>query len=114
MRLQTPALPDALGLELAARSTRPTPEGLVWCFDPVHRTRGPYPFDAARFLAHVRAIRAPTLCIDGEEGFRTPDHAERQAALAHARFLTLPGVGHMMHWLAPDAVAEAIDAFLRA
>lgn len=113
MRLQTPELPEDVGLELAARSTRRVGNGYVWSFDPLHRTRGPYPFDAARFRTYLQAIRAPVLCIEGEKGYRTPDHEERLAALETVRRVTLPGVGHMMHWLAPDPVAEAIHGFLQ-
>jgi len=112
MRVQNPELPDGLGLELAARSTRKVEGGWVWAFDPLHRTRGPYPFQVERFLAHVRAITAPTLLIEGERGYRTADHEARRAAVRDARLVVIPGVGHMMHWLAPGAVAEAIDAFL--
>jgi pimeloyl-ACP methyl ester carboxylesterase len=113
MRIQTPELPDDLGRELAARSTRAVEGGRVWSFDPLHRTRGPYAFRADVFEAHLRAITAPTLYIEGERGYRVADQAERRAALRNARDLAIPGVGHMMHWLAPAAVAEAIDAFLR-
>ncbi len=113
MRLQTPELDDALGLELAARSTRQVEGGVVWSFDPLHRTRGPYPFHAELFRAHLAAITAPTLCIEGERGYRVPDQEERQAALRDARRIVIPAVGHMMHWLAPGPVAEAIDGFLR-
>ncbi|HWV38544.1 MAG TPA: alpha/beta hydrolase [Vulgatibacter sp.] len=112
MRVQNPALPDDLGLELAARSTRKVDGGYEWSFDPVHRTRGPYPFRAETFLPYLRAIRAPTLLVDGEHGYRAADHADRVTALPHAERLELSGVGHMMHWFAADAVAEAIHAFL--
>ncbi len=113
MRLQNPELPDALGLELAERSTRKVEGGYAWSFDPLHRTRGPYAFRADVFNAHLQAIEAPTLYIEGERGYRVADQAERRAALCDAEHVIIPGVGHMMHWLAPRAVAEAIDAFVR-
>lgn len=112
MRKQNPELSDDLGLELARRSTRAVPGGFVWSFDPVHRTRGPYPFRTENFLQFLHAIRAPTLLVDGAEGYRAPDQEQRLAALPHAERIELAGVGHMMHWFAPDAVAAAIDAFL--
>ena len=112
MRVQNPELPDELGLELAARSTRKADGGYEWSFDPIHRTRGPYPFRTETFLAYLRAIRAPTLLVDGEKGYRAADHADRVAALPHAERIELPGVGHMMHWFAPDAVAGVTDSFL--
>lgn len=112
MRVQNPDLDDDLGLELARHSTREAEGGLVWSFDPLHRTRGPYPFRTDSFIEFLSAIRVPTLCIDGEKGYRAPDQQRRREALTNARFLEFPGVGHMLHWFAPGPVAEAIDAFL--
>ncbi len=112
MRVQNPELPDGLGLELARRSTRAVPGGFTWSFDPLHRTRGPYPFRTEVFVEFLEAIRAPTLLADGQSGYRARDHVQRRDALSGAKLVELPGVGHMMHWFAPDAVADAIHAFL--
>lgn len=112
MKRVNPDLPDDLGLELAARSTRAVEGGVVWRWDPLHRTRGPHPFRKAEFLEFLGAIRCPVLVLDGENGFRTADHAERLAALADVRSRTIPGSGHMMHWTAPEQVAAAIGDFL--
>ncbi|AKU90231.1 alpha/beta fold hydrolase [Vulgatibacter incomptus] len=112
MRVQNPELSDELGLELARHSTRAVAGGYVWSFDPIHRTRGPYPFRTETFLEYLRAIRAPTLLVDGETGHRARDHQRRRDALPHAKLVELPRVGHMMHWFAPDAVAGAIHGFL--
>lgn len=112
MRVQNPELDIALGLELARYSTREHGGGYVWSFDPLHRTRGPYPFRTENFLQFLRAIEAPILLVDGEEGYRAADQGERLAALPQAERIELSGVGHMMHWFAPDAVAEAIAGFI--
>lgn len=112
MRIQNPDLEEGWGLELARHSTREVKGGFVWSFDPLHRTRGPYPFRTEAFVEFLRAIRAPTLCIDGEQGYRAPDQEVRRAALADVRFLELPAVGHMLHWFAAGQVAEAIHGFL--
>ncbi|MCC7535996.1 MAG: alpha/beta hydrolase [Deltaproteobacteria bacterium] len=109
MKRTNPDLPDALGRELAARGTRPVEGGVVWRWDPLHRTRGPYPFRKEDFLSFARAVRCPVLVIDGEHGFRTADHAERLAAFRDVRTRAIPATGHMMHWTAPDAVADAIS-----
>jgi len=112
MRIQNPSLSDELGLELAGHSTAPVDGGFRWSFDPIHQTRGPYPFRTENFIEFLRAIRAPTLLVDGSEGYRAADQADRRAALPHAKLLELPEVGHMMHWFAPDQVAAAIHDFV--
>lgn len=112
MRVQNPGLDDELGFELARHSTTRVEGGWVWSFDPLHRTRGPYPFRTDGFVEFLSALTMPTLCIDGEEGYRAPDQQRRRDALPNARFLELPGVGHMLHWFAPAATAEAIHGFL--
>jgi pimeloyl-ACP methyl ester carboxylesterase len=117
MRLTTPDLPEELGLFIARKSTRPAPngDGLVWSFDPLHKTTSPMPFRAEIFAAFCQRIIAPTLLIFGEHGFRLPDEAERSAHIAYHQRVEIPKTGHMMHWLAPDAVAKALgDFFVQA
>lgn len=107
--------PD-LGLEraraIASYSVREVEGGFVWSFDPVHRTRGPYPFRPEVFAEFLRALDLPILCIEGERGYRTRDHEERRALLRGARFVEIPGAGHMLHWEAPAELADAIHAFI--
>ena len=50
--------------------------------------------------------------MSGERGFKTADHAERVAKLRDAREVEIPAVGHMIHWLAPDALAHALLSHL--
>jgi pimeloyl-ACP methyl ester carboxylesterase len=38
-----------------------------------------------------------------------PQSARLHRELPHSEFIALPGLGHMIHHLAPDAVADAID-----
>lgn len=114
MRVQNPDLPDELGRFLAERSTRPAPsgDGLVWSFDPLHRTRSPMPFALESYRAFLRRIAVPTLVVGASRGFRVPDEAERVAELPDARTVEIDGAGHMIHWLAPDALADALLGFL--
>lgn len=113
MRVQNPRLPEELGRFLAEKGTRPAPggEGLLWSFDPLHRTRAPMPFDLDVYLAFLERIAVPTLVLGAEDGFRVPGEAERMLHIADARLVELGKVGHMMHWFAPDAVADAVLAF---
>jgi len=112
MRMQNPELPEELGLFLAEKSTAPNPteelpEGRSWRFDRLHRTTSPMPFRVEVFAAFLKAIEVPTLVVGGEKGFRLSDEAERVAHLRDARLREIPEVGHMIHWLAPDALADA-------
>ena len=112
MRRQNPALSDELGLFLAAKGTRPAPEGgagaRVWAFDPLHRTPSPRLFRADAFTTYLRRIAVPTLVVAGEKGYRLADEAERMGAIPDARLVELAGAGHMMHWEAPEALAAAL------
>jgi pimeloyl-ACP methyl ester carboxylesterase len=115
LRASTAELPADLAYFLAEKATTDAPdgEGLVWRFDPLHRTTSPSPFDAAVFRTFLSRIEAPTLVVSGSRGFRTDDHAARVAALRDAREVEIDDVGHMIHWLRPDALAAAIRAHVR-
>jgi pimeloyl-ACP methyl ester carboxylesterase len=115
MRLRTPDLPDALGRFLAEKGTRPADDGpgRVWRFDPLHRTPSPTPFRVDTFRGFLEGITAPVLAVAGEHGYRLPDEDDRLAWLRSRRFVEIPAVGHMIHWLAPDALADALLPFLR-
>jgi pimeloyl-ACP methyl ester carboxylesterase len=110
-------LPEPLSLEIAAMATCPHPdgEGLTWAFDPLHRTPSPRRFYVEELTDFLASITAPTLVVTGERGFVTGDHGSRVAAIGGPTAeRVLPGVGHMMHWMAPDAVVEAlVDVHLR-
>lgn len=111
MRMQNPELPEELGLFLAEKSTRRTDDGLVWTFDPLHRTMSPLPFRPELFAAFCKNISCPTLLMFGTRGFRLPDEAERIAHFRNARSVELGEVSHMMHWLAPSLVAGELVRF---
>lgn len=84
--------------------------------DPLHLTRGPYPYRVDAAAQCWAAITAPTLVIDGAlSDFSTSaaERATRRAHLRHATHLELPGAGHMAQRHQPDALANAITAFLR-
>lgn len=86
---------------------------LRWAHDPLHRTTSPTPFSVDAFKCFLKAIRVPTLYVSGgEQGWRVPDESERLACLANVTHVDIPNAGHMMHWKAPDAVAECLLRFL--
>lgn len=90
--------------------------GVVFLFDPLHRTTSPTPFSAANYRAFAARVKAPVLAVfGGATGFRPPDTAERLAAFTTLHELDLPGAGHMMHWTRPDELSRALlEHFARA
>lgn len=112
LRARNPRLAPELLRSIASWSVREEAGGYVWSFDPVHRTRGPYPFRPEVFARFLEALSMPVLGIEGEQGYRTRDHEARRALLQGARFVTIPEAGHMLHWEAPEALAKSIDDFI--
>ncbi len=114
MRRQNPALGDELGAFLAEKGTRAIDGGRQWAFDPLHRTPAPSVFQAAIFTTYLRSIEVPTLVVAGEKGYRLADERERLGALKDGHLVEIPGAGHMMHWEAPGALAEALAEHFEA
>ncbi len=116
MRRKNPELGDEIGLELAERASRQiaTPEGpkRAWTWDPMQKSHGPVEFDKEHLFSFMREITSPVLYMHGEKGYRWPDQDDRLGHLGDVRTLELAGVGHMLHWFAPDAVADALNEFL--
>lgn len=110
MRIQNPHIPNEVALFLAEKSTRAVEGGRAWTFDPLHRTSSPLPFRPDFFASYLSQLDMPTLLIFGEKGYRLADEKERVALCKNARVVELPGVGHMMHWEAPDAIAAHLLA----
>lgn len=108
LRQQHGDLDETLARLLAQKGTREVPGGLEWRFDPLHRTTAPMPFRPEGLCSLLARIEPPVLVVSGTRGFRTEDHATRVAAIPRAREVDLDGVGHMMHWHAPDRLARAI------
>lgn len=116
LRKRNPSLPDAFLAGLAERATKPHPsgEGLMWRFDPLHRSRSPLGFDRERFKAFAARIDAPTLLIQGAQGMRTGDDDTRMASYPKARSVQIEQAGHMLQWTHPARVAELMLTFLSA
>ncbi|HEV8502375.1 MAG TPA: alpha/beta hydrolase [Casimicrobiaceae bacterium] len=72
--------------------------------------------DYAQGLEAARACRAPALLVLGERDQMAPAKATPPlvAALAGARVVTLADTGHAMMQEAPDALLDALKAFLPA
>jgi pimeloyl-ACP methyl ester carboxylesterase len=111
-----PRCPRDVALFLAERGTSPVPGGRAFKHDPVHVTRGPYPFRLEQWKQYWAAIRCPVLLLEGErtEMPPPPDMDERAAAFRDVRRQVVAGAGHMMLRHRPDEVARQVLAFLRA
>ena len=110
-----PLCPPEVALFLAGHGTSPVPGGRAFKHDPMHVTRGPYPFRLEQWKQYWRAVRCPALLLEGErtELPAPPDMAERVACLRDVRSRIVPGAGHMMMRHEPAAVASAVLEFLR-
>jgi pimeloyl-ACP methyl ester carboxylesterase len=87
--------------------------GFRFQHDPLHVTRGPYPFRLDVATAFWRAVTCPVLFVLGERSSPPADWPARVAAFRDARQVVIPGAGHMMMRHRPDEVASAIATFLR-
>jgi pimeloyl-ACP methyl ester carboxylesterase len=111
-----PLCPPEVALFLAEKGTAPLPGGRAFKHDPVHVTRGPYPFRLEQWSQYWRAIRCPVLLLEGgaTELPPPPDAADRVACLHDVRTRVIPRAGHMMMRHEPAAVASEVLDFLRA
>lgn len=113
MRVSHPALDVETLRHVATISTRALPEGgYVFRFDPLHQTTSPMRYDAEAVDAFLPRITCPVMHIDGGEITAWPDLAARATRYPNARFVTLEGAGHMMHWTRPAETSAAVLAFL--
>jgi pimeloyl-ACP methyl ester carboxylesterase len=66
-----------------------------------------------------RQVTAPVLWVDAAESetlarmkMDPAEQAERRAAFADLRHVTLPDAGHMLHHDQPEALAQVLEGFL--
>ncbi|HYG84022.1 MAG TPA: alpha/beta hydrolase [Verrucomicrobiae bacterium] len=65
---------------------------------------------------HAHSIVTPTLLIAGELDDIAPAQHQKilKEKLPNARLMILDGVGHLVHYEAPEKAAEAIEEFIRS
>jgi len=116
LRKSDPRLSEELVTMIAEKGTAPGPDGrLQFKHDPLHLTRGPYPFKVAYAEGFWRAIRCPVLLVEGGDSvFRhgAEEKARRHACFADHRFEVIEGAAHMMQRHQPRALAELLASFL--
>jgi pimeloyl-ACP methyl ester carboxylesterase len=112
-RLQSvdPLLDHALALELAEAGTRALDDGRrIFKHDPVHLTRGPYPFRLEVAESFWRSVACPVLIVEGETSpFRQLQGLDRRiACFADVRREVIPGAAHMLQRHQPERLAELL------
>jgi pimeloyl-ACP methyl ester carboxylesterase len=114
LRLYNPRISESFAVHLASHGTRAAEngEGIVWKFDPVHRTRGPQPFYLEQARAFWLRVTAPLLRVRGELSPFRWNVSEDRECVSSSRKVEIPEAGHMVHHEQPERLAEAILAFL--
>ena len=89
--------------------------------DPAHKIVNPVLYRYEEVRACWQQVRAPVLWVDADEsttlkriGIDEAGYAERRAAFANLRYVTVPQAGHMLHHDQPKAVAALVEDFLGA
>jgi pimeloyl-ACP methyl ester carboxylesterase len=114
VRQMDPLCPEDEARFIAEHGTRAVPGGFQFLHDPLHVTRGPYPYRLEVAAAMWSSVRCPVLLVDGSESERVPiDYPRRLAAFRDARLVTIEGAGHMMMRHRPEEVAALLVDFLR-
>ena len=86
--------------------------------DPLHRLPNPVLYRRAESEACWRRVEAPVLLVSGgESAFARGDDARLDGTpmpFPDVESVSIPGVGHMLHFEAPVLLAGHIEAFLAA
>jgi pimeloyl-ACP methyl ester carboxylesterase len=113
MRISNPDVPVETLRAMAPRALRATDDGgWVFRFDPMHQTTAPGRFDAEAFEAYIARVACPVLHVWGRDPDGYAYFSERAEKFRDARRAVLPEAGHMMHWTQPEALCDAVLAFL--
>ena len=111
LRQHDPQLHEALSLRLARHGTSRGADGqLRFKHDPLHLTRGPYPFRLEVARSFWQRIRCPTLLVEGGESpFRELD---RSGDFPDAERAVVEGAAHMIQRHKPRELGRLLAGFL--
>lgn len=123
LKKNNPKLTDARARFLAPHWARPAAGG-GWelASDPRHKMVHPILYRLEEAIACWKLITAPTLWVWGDgqwmrDWFKTGkdneenELNERRAAIAHLEEERIPEAGHMLHFDAPERLAEILETF---
>ena len=111
LRGPNPSLPLAHAQALARRATVDGPGGLVWRWDPLHRTRAAVAYDEARHLEILGRVDAPVVVAIGADGWygHLPGLPGRIERLGAVRAVEHVACGHDLHHAVPERIAAWVD-----
>jgi len=118
VKKQHPQLSDARALFVARGWGAADAEGRIKLLaDPKHRRDMPLLYRSAESMEIWKSITAPTLFVDGgasafAKAISPDEKALRRACFATHQATVIPGAGHMLHFDAPQAAAEALLGWL--
>jgi pimeloyl-ACP methyl ester carboxylesterase len=105
---------------LAEALTRPLPDGRrTYRADPRHKMVNPVLYKLEEAQACWKRITAPVLWLIAERNAEHPLMSsvmqtldQRRACFANLSEVTIADAGHMLQWEQPEAMAQAVEAFL--
>lgn len=112
LRRYNARLPVERARRLAEQGTRRVDGGVLWAFDPRHRTRLPQPYYRGQARAFWERITAPVLLVTGAESPARHDPEIMRDSVPHAEVAEVADAGHMVHHDRPAAFAELLADFL--
>lgn len=116
LRRSDPLLDEEQALFLAEKGTVRDEDGSFrFKHDPLHLTRGPYPFRRTVMDGFHAEVACPVLLVDGSLShfLPAPEEAERiRGRFRDARTSVLEGAGHMMTRHQPAGLARLLVDFL--
>lgn len=113
LRATDDLLSEQLALRLAERGSVALPDGRRrFKHDPLHLTRGPYPFRLEAAASFWQRIACPVLLVEGARSPFAPLGEQRRRHFPQAERVVLDGAGHMMQRHRPAELARALSDFL--
>jgi pimeloyl-ACP methyl ester carboxylesterase len=115
LRERFPRFSAEAARHLAVHGTVPDGAQRAWRFDPRHQTTSPQPYSARQAAAFWRAIRCPSLLVEGADSplRLQPEEVERRCRAIGAERVVLDDCGHHPHLEQPEALAQVLIPFLR-